>query len=386
MKSFDEATLTLADIFKFSPLLGKLSKDKHKVIQDIKNCRTIVLGGHAIRCKDCSFIKSCYNSCRNRHCPSCQYLARVKWIEAREKDLLPCPYFHVVFTIPADLRSLILINKSISYDILFKTASQTIKKVAKTHHGIDIGCIGILHTWAQNLIDHPHIHFLVPSGGLNEEKTKWVKGTEKYFLPVEALADTFRGKILDYFEKAFYQGKLKFIGKISYLSHPANFKELLLVCSQKKFNIEIRKPFAGPSQVLKYLGQYTHRIAISNYRLLKIEDGKVFFKVRDNDNPGRSKIMSLTLKEFMRRFLLHVLPRGYVRIRHFGLLGNRYKKITIALIHKIQNIKVVLKANVEESWQEVVKRVTGIDVYVCPRCKSRSLTIVKPIKSMINSS
>ena len=215
---------------------------------------------------------------------------------------------------------------------------------------------------------------------------KWITGTEKYLLPVEALAKTFRGKLLDYFEKAFYQGKLKFMGDIDYLSHPPSFKELLLVCAQKSFNIEIRKPFAGPSQVLKYLGQYTHRIAISNYRLLKIEDGKVFFKVRDNDNPRESKIMSLGLKEFMRRFLLHVLPRGYVRIRHFGLLGNRYKNIKIALIRKIQNIKVIIKFNVEESWQEIIKRVIGIDVDLCPRCKSRSLMIVAPIESMINSS
>ena len=174
MKSFDKPSLTIADIFKSSHLLGKLSKDQHKVIQDIKNCRTSVLGGHAIKCNNCNFIKSCYNSCRNRHCPTCQYLARVKWIENREKDLLPCPYFHLVFTLPCDFRGLILRNKSVSYDILFKAASQTIKEVASTHRGIDIGCIGILHTWAQNLIDHPHIHFLVPAGGLNKEKTKWM--------------------------------------------------------------------------------------------------------------------------------------------------------------------------------------------------------------------
>ena len=384
-----EIKLEIADIFnKYDHLLGALPNQHHKVIQAIKNCRTKVLGGHKLKCNSCDYKRYEYNSCRNRHCPKCQFMSQAKWIEKRKEDLLPCPYFHVVFTLPAELRGLILRNKRVSYDILFKAASQSLKEAAASSNqlSLEIGCIGVLHTWAQNLIDHPHIHFIVPGGGLNKEKNKWIACDQNYLMPVKVLSKIFKAKILEYFEESFHDDKLKFMGEIDYLSHYPNFKELLINCASKSFNVDVRKPFAGPGQVIGYLGQYTHRIAISNYRLMKIEDDKVFFKVRDNDNPGESKVTSVHVKEFMRRFLLHVLPKAYVRIRHFGLLGNRYKKVKIGLIRKLKNIKEVVKAVVDETWQEAIKRLTGIDPDRCPQCSSSSLFKTSPFDSILNSS
>jgi hypothetical protein len=311
MKSFTKPSLEIAYIFeRFSHQLGSLPNSHQKVIQDIVNCRTSVLGGHRHQCDECQYEKQAYNSCRNRHCPKCQFTAKVKWIEKRTDDLLDCPYFHVVFTVPSELNPLILRNKKNSYDILFKAASQTLKEVAENprHLGAEIGCIGVLHTWGQNLLDHPVIHFIVPGGGLNSEKMKWVQCQKDYFLPVKVLSRVFRGKVLEFFEKAHAQGELQFIGNIDQLRSPALFKDLLISCVQKEWVVYAKEPFSGPKQVIE-LGQYTHRIAITNYRLIKLEGENVHFKVRDREDPKQKKIMVLPVKEFMRRFLLHVLPK-----------------------------------------------------------------------------
>lgn len=376
MKPFYKPSVEIADIFKsFGHQLGPQPKTNRKVIQDIVNCRTSVLGGHKLRCDDCQYEKQSYNSCRNRHCPKCQFTAKVKWIEKRTEDLLECPYFHVVFTVPSELNPLILRNKKVSYDILFKAASQTLKEVAENprHLGAEIGCIGVLHTWGQNLLDHPHIHFIVPGGGLNREKTAWMHCKKNYFLPVKVLSLVFRGKVLEFFEKAFNQGDLQFMGAIEHLNSRAHFKPLLISCAQKEWVVYAKEPFAGPAQVIAYLGQYTHRIAITNYRLVKIDGDEVHFKVRDRENPAEKKVMVLPAREFMRRFLLHVLPRGYVRIRHFGLLGSRLKKLKIAIVRQIQGVVTKVKERLIESAEQILKRVTGIDPDLCPICKTGAL-------------
>jgi hypothetical protein len=359
--------LEIADIFnEYGHLLGGLSKDQKKVVNAIQNCRTSAMGGHKLQCNSCDHQKYTYNSCRNRHCPKCGFLARTRWIEKRGDELIDCSYFHVVFTLPCELRELIRANRSLCYDLLFKASSQTLKTVAKDkkHLGADIGCIGVLHTWAQNLRDHPHVHYLVPGGGLRNNK--WIKANDDYLLNIEVLSIVFRGKVLEFIEKLFDEGKFILTGDLEYLSHFANFKELLNSCAQKNFIVYCKKPFAGPKQVLEYLGQYTHRIAISNFRLVKIEDNKVFFKVRDKKNPGQSKLTSLYVIEFMKRFLQHVLPRGFVRIRHFGILGNRYKKVKIELIRKILGSIVSISKPIND-WKTLLKKI-DIDVDQCPKC------------------
>ena len=386
MNQFYKPNVEVADIFnRFAHELGPQPKTHRKVIQDIVNCRTSVLGGHKLRCDGCEYEKQSYNSCRNRHCPKCQFTAKARWIEKRTEDLLECPYFHVVFTVPSELNLLILRNKKTAYDILFKAASQTLKQVAENpkHLGAEIGCIGVLHTWGQNLLDHPHIHFIVPGGGLNREKTAWMQCKSNYFLPVQILSRVFRGKVLEFFEKAFNQNELQFMGDIEYLKLFGHFKDLLISCAQKNWVVYSKEPFAGPKQVIAYLGQYTHRIAITNYRLVKIENDEVYFKVRDRENPAEKKIMVLNAKEFMRRFLLHVLPKHYVRIRHFGLLGSRLKKLKIAIVRQIQGVIAKVKLATQDSWQEVLKRVTGIDVDLCPSCKSGNLRKLLRLPSIL---
>lgn len=376
MKPYYKPEFEVADIFgRFTHQLGALPYHHRKVIQDILNCRTSMLGGHRLRCDDCDYEKQSYNSCRNRHCPKCQFTAKERWIGKRKDDLLDCPYFHVVFTIPHELNPLILRNKKSSYDILFRAASETLKEVAKNpkYLGAEIGCIGVLHTWGQNLLDHPHIHFIVPGGGLNREKTKWMQCERDFFLPVKVLSNVFRGKLLDYFENAFYRSELQFMGDIEHLKLPANFRELIMSCAQKEWCVYAKEPFAGPKQVIEYLGQYTHKIAITNYRLVKIDGDKVHFKVRDNENIGKSKIMVLHAKEFMRRFLLHVLPKRYVRIRHFGLLGSRLKNLKIAIVRQLQGMVAQTKKVVQETWQEILIRVKGFDPEKCPSCKTGAL-------------
>ena len=267
----------MADIFnKFRHQLGNLPYSHQKVIRDITNCRTKTLGGHLVQCNQCEYQKNAYNSCRNRHCPKCQFIPTLRWIEKRTQDLLPCQYFHVVFTVPSELRALILYNKRVGYDILFKAASETLKEVAETPKqlGAEIGFIGVLHTWGQNLMDHPHCHFIIPGGGLNKKKTKWVACKKDYFLSVQALSKVFRAKMLGRLESAFHSEQFQFTGQIEYLESFANFKGLLIRAASKEWVVDSRRPFAGPKQVVKYLGQYTHRIAISNYRLVKLEGKK----------------------------------------------------------------------------------------------------------------
>lgn len=378
--------LEIADLFlMFGDQLRGLLPEHYKVMNAIKNCRTKVLGGHLLQCNSCSYQKKVYNSCRNRHCPKCMFLTKLKWIDKRKQDILPCSYFHVVFTLPYELRKIILLNKEVCYNLLFKASSEALKKVtrdSKTLNG-EIGFIGVLHTWSQSLIDHPHIHYIVPGGVLRQQK--WITSSEKYLLPVEALSEVFMGIFLKSLRKLFDDGELNLTGDIEYLSHYANFQELLTTCSQVDWVVYCKRPFAGPEQVINYLGSYTHRIAISNYRLVGLEGDEVIFKIRDKNSPGKSKTMRLKGREFLRRFLLHVLPKGFMRIRHFGLLGNRLKKEKIEIIRKLENIAVELINNSDLVWQELLKIAIGIDINLCPSCKTGELITVGEIKEMLNS-
>ncbi|MBF0205419.1 MAG: IS91 family transposase [Oligoflexia bacterium] len=378
----------MADIFKeYRHLLGPLPLSHHKVIQDIINCRTSVLGGHVLQCDNCGHVENSYNSCRNRHCPKCQYLKQLKWIMAREEEILPCNYFHVVFTVPCVLNQLILQNKVLIYNLLFKAAAETLKEVAANPNnlGAEIGFFGILHTWGQNLMDHPHIHFIVTGGGLNKEQNEWISCREDYLLPVKILSQVFKGKFLDYLEQAFDNNQLEFWGELEKYKNRNKFKSLLIKTTKTDWVVYTKKPFGGPEQVIKYLGKYTHRIAISNYRLVKIENNKVFFKYKDYSDNNKIKTMSLDILEFMRRFLLHVLPKKFVRIRHFGFLGNRSKKEKLKICKIILNAKENRVCEGIENSKNILQKIADLNITICPTCKKGTLNKTSIIEGLLKT-
>ena len=338
----------------------------------IEVCRTATLGGHRDQCDHCGHLEISYNSCRNRHCPKCQTLRKEKWIEARSEDLLPIEYFHVVFTIPSELNHLVLMNQKVMYDLLFRSASETLSELANNpkHLGATVGVIGILHTWGQNLMNHPHIHCIVTGGGLSSDGNRWISCRKGFFLPVRVMSTLFRGKFLDLFKGCFKRGELVFPGSLCHLKDPVSFETFRGHFYHKKWVVYCKPPFDGAKGVIQYLGRYTHRIAISNSRILTIRDGNVSFLWRDYADDNRQKTMTLKANEFIRRFLLHVLPDRYVRVRHFGLLANRNRKNNIALCRKILGGgKTVTKKNVrQETWQEQLFRICSIDVTTCPVC------------------
>ena len=338
----------------------------------IEVCRTAVLGGHKDQCDHCGHVEISYNSCRNRHCPKCQTLRKEKWIEARREDLLPIEYFHVVFTLPSELNLLVSTNRKVLYDLLFRSVSETITKLASNpkHLGATVGLIGMLHTWGQNLMDHPHLHCIVTGGGLSSDGT-WIPCRKGFFLPVRVMSALFKGKFLDLLKRYFQSDGLAFPGSLSHLKQSEDFELFRRQLYHKKWVVYCKPPLDGPKGVLQYLGRYTHRIAISNHRILNLCNGKVSFLWRDYADHNHQKIMTLKAPEFIRKFLLHVLPSRYVRIRHFGLLANRKCKNTITLCRKILgDIKTPTPPNTsKETWQEQLFRICGIDVTLCPACQ-----------------
>jgi hypothetical protein len=351
-----------------------------RVMHAIEVCRTATLGGHKYQ-YSCGHVDISYNSCRNRHCPKCQTLQKEKWIEARCEDLLPIQYFHVVFTIPSELNPLVIMNQRIMYNILFRSVSETLLELSNNprHLGARTGFIGILHTWGQNLMDHPHLHCVVPGGGLSTDETRWVSCRKEFFIPVRVMSSLFRGKFLDYLKSSFESDDLIFPGGIRHLKDPQTFEVFRGQFYHKKWVVYCKPPFDGAEGVLKYLGRYTHRIAISNNRILKIQDGNVSFRWRDYADGDKQKTMTLNADEFIRRFLLHVLPHRYVRIRHFGLLANRSRKDNIALCRElIGSYKTVTKEKEKpETWQNQLLRVCGIDINTCPVCKKGTILRVE---------
>ena len=332
MKIYTNPEIEVADIFN---QYGATYRAKHKLplqslkaMSAIENCRTIALGGHIDKCDNCGHESNSYNSCRNRHCPKCQGLAQIKWLEKREQELLPVKYFHLVFTIPSELNRLTLVNQKTMYGILFKAASETILMLAgqKKHLGAKPGIISILHTWGQKLMEHPHVHMLVTGGGISLDEKQWINSKKNFFISVKVLSIVFRGKFLYYLKKAYTSNELKFKGEIEKLKSQELFKQHLDKLYKKQWVVYAKKPFGNAEKVLSYLGRYTHRIAISNHRIKKVENNKVSFQWKDYSDNNKKKIMRITAEEFIRRFLLHVLPSGFFKIRYYGLLSSRNKK------------------------------------------------------------
>lgn len=348
---------------------------KIKAINAIINCRTSILGGHIDACDECGNIRISYNSCRNRHCPKCQFLTKEKWLKKRINELLPVHYFHVVFTIPDNLNLIMLNNQEIMYKILFKAASQTIIDLSLDKFKAKTGLLAILHTWGQNLSYHPHLHCVVPGGGLSADKQNWVHSKKKYLLPIKIMSAVFKGKFLELFKKAYKDNKVKFHGKISKYNNKKQFQNLLDCLYYKNWIVFSKKPFDGPNKVLKYLGRYTHRIAISNNRILKYENGKVTFRWKDYKDKSKNKVMTLEVDEFIRRFLLHILPNGFFKIRHYGIFSNRIKNKMINICRKVLNVNEKLGGIIKD-WKKFMLELTGMDVRICPCCnKGNMITI-----------
>jgi hypothetical protein len=296
-----------------------------RVLFAIEHCRTAALGGHLDRCRQCGHEAISFNSCRSRHCPKCQTNARNQWLADRDKELLPVKYVHVVFTIPHELAWLALQNKKVVYDLLFRSSAATLLEIAADpkHLGAEIGFLSVLHTWGQNLQIHPHIHCVIPSGGLSPDHQRWVGPPYAFFLPVKVLSRVFRGKFVDGLKRAFHAGELRFSGNMKPLAREKPFHAFLRQLFRHDWVVYVKRPFGGPEHVLHYLARYTHRVAISNHRIVSFADGKVTFRWKDYAHKNKKRLMTVTAEEFLRRFLLHSLPRGFVRIRFCGFLANR---------------------------------------------------------------
>ena len=304
-----------------------------RVLFAIERCRTAALGGHLDRCCQCGHEVTSFNSCRSRHCPKCQTNARNKWLVERSKELLPVKYVHVVFTIPHELSWLALQNKKVVYDLLFRASAATLVEIAADpkHLGADIGFLSVLHTWGQNLQHHPHIHCVIPAGGLSLDRQHWIHPRYPFFLPVKVLSRVFRGKFIAGLKDAFQHGKLLFPGSLKHLSATPSFHAFLRPLFRNDWVVYAKRPFGGPQHVLQYLARYTHRVAISNHRIIRVADGNVTFRWKDYAHKSKQKLMTVTAEEFLRRFLLHTLPRGLVRIRFCGFLANRRRGAALPL-------------------------------------------------------
>ena len=389
------ANIEVGDIFRhYGPAYRKRYKLRIaalKVMSALEKCRTSALGGHVDVCDACGVVRNSYNSCRNRHCPKCQGLARERWLIARKQELLPVTYFHVVFTIPSSLNRLALVNKQVVYDILFKAASETLLDLGRDpkHIGAEIGLIAILHTWGQNLMDHPHIHCIVPGGGLSKDGQRWLfprkaKRDKAFFIHVNVLSDLFKKKFLHYLKEAYKNDELKFVGEIHQLGSPQRFQRLLDKLYSIKWVSYCKRPFGGPKQVIEYLGRYTHRVAISNYRILTVENDKVSFVWRDYRDDNRDKVMTLDAFEFMRRFLLHVLPKGYCKIRYYGLLSSRHKSSKLKRSKEVLCVCKHEETSAEQSfnWADLAFHLTGNDPRICPECGQGRMVRLKMLPAI----
>jgi hypothetical protein len=351
---------------------SRLSYQHLRVLRAIERCRTAALGGHRDRCTRCGHQAISYCSCRNRHCGKCQTNARNKWLAAREKELLAVPYVHVVFTLPHQLSSLALANKRILYDLLFRASAETLLEIAADpkHLGADIGFMTVLHTWGQNVLHHPHVHCVIPAGGLSPDQEAWVQPRYAFFLPVKVLSRVFRGKFVDGLKKAFRKGKLCFAGALRPLRQEAAFRTFLRSLFHDDWVVYAKPPFGGPLHVLHYLARYTHRVAISNHRLVNVADGMVTFRWRDYAHGGKQKLMTVTAEEFLRRFLLHVLPIGFVRIRFFGFLANRRRKTLLPLCRKLLQMAPTLS-----SPNPIAPSSSPATIWRCPQCQGPMVLI-----------
>jgi hypothetical protein len=349
---------------------------KHvKVLLAIARCRTAALGGHVDQCTRCGHRATIsYNSCRNRHCPKCQTAARERWIAARQKELLPTRYVHVVFTLPSQLARLALQNKKFIYGLLLQASAETLLEVARDqrHLGAELGFFSVLHSWNQKLSLHPHVHCVIPAGGLSLDHTHWVTSPNRFFLPLKVLSRVFRGKFVAALKQAFQNGRLSLHGNLALLAQPKTFAAWLRPLFRKDWVVYAKPPFGGPQYVLQYLGRYTHRVAISNHRLVSFTDGKVTFRWRDSAHNNQQKFMTLPLDEFLRRFLLHVLPKGFVRIRNFGFLANRRRATLLPFCFQLLGA-----AQEPQAKQDVSSTNDSHDLWRCPKCGGPMVVVEK---------
>jgi hypothetical protein len=382
------AGLEVADVFRdgecqFRAQYGHtLRPEQRQVLRAITRCRTAELGGHKQECENCGHQRIQYNSCRNRHCPKCQALARATWLEARQAELLPIAYFHVVFTLPKQIRHLALQNKRVVYTILFRAAAETLQELAADpkHLGAQIGVLAVLHSWGQNLMLHPHVHCIVTGGGIAPGGARWIhckrsrRRGKHFFIHVNILSRVFRGKFIDLLKQAYRNGQLELHGKLTVLREPLTFERLLNASVKKQWVVYAKRPFGGPEQVLKYLARYTHRVAISNHRLLEQCDAEVRFRYKDYADGQCTKVMSLSSVEFIRRFLMHTLPSGFVRIRYYGFLANRHRQQRLAQCRELLGVASSSEMTPPEHTPDPTEETDLIMApKTCPACGRNSL-------------
>ena len=391
----DHATPVVADVFRrygdtYRHQAGpSLSTSQRRVMTAIEQCRTAALGGHVEQCDRCAHTRIWYNSCRNRHCPTCQSLARAAWIDARTADLLDTEYFHVVFTVPQAIAEIAAQNKSVVYSILFRATADTLRTIAADprHLGAAIGFFAVLHTWGQTLMHHPHLHCVVPGGGLSPDGTRWMACRPGFFLPVRVLSRLFRRLFLTALHDAFDEGQLRFSASLQALADPHSFADHLQAAQQTEWVVYAKPPFAGPQQVLDYVGRYTHRVAIANQRLVDLDDGHVRFRYKDYraTSSQTQKTMTLGATEFIRRFLLHVLPPGFHRIRYYGLLGHRHRRAHLAqcrhLLGTAARPERVGHATIAADYRDRYEALTGCSLRACPRCHDGQMRVVDGLVS-----
>jgi hypothetical protein len=368
--------LEVADVLRRHGVDYRRDHDRHlgrverRVMAAVEACRTSALGGHAEHCTDCGLVRQAYNSCRNRHCPKCQGLARAEWLAQRQAELLPVPYFHVVFTVPAQVGEIAFQNKAAVYAILFKAASEALRVAAADpkHLGAEIGVVAVLHTWGQNLHHHPHVHCVVPGGGLSLDGQRWVACRPGFFLPVRVLSRLFRRLFLEHLQHAFEADQLRFFSDLAGLADAGAFTAHLAELKRIEWVVYAKPPFGGPEQVLAYLGRYTHRVAIANSRLVGLNQGQVSFRWKDYRHHHKPKVMTLSADEFIRRFLLHTLPDGFHRIRHYGLFANGHRVAKLAQCRLLLAAPAPPTPEPTADYRQHYRCLTGRSLDTCPDC------------------
>lgn len=364
-----------------------LSSEQKKAMEDIQACRTATLGGHVDVCSNgCGYSSISYNSCRNRHCPKCQNLRQAKWLEERTKRLLPTHYFHMVVTLPHELNPMVLLNREFLYNLLFQAASQALLQLALGYERLraQVGFTAVLHTWDQDLHFHPHLHIIVTGGGLSPKGDQWVPSKNSFLVPIKALSKIIRAKFMEALDTTYQQGRLK--GEIDCLKNLPNFRRFTRKLRRKKWVVYSKPPFGGSQHVYRYISRYTHRVAISNQRLLSLSENTLTFRARDNDNPGHHRLVSITPQEFIRRFLMHILPPRFVKIRHYGLMASCNAKTKLETARALITLPPTPysdqfssqysdspKPTSAKTWRETLRELTGIDLTVCPKCSTGKL-------------
>ena len=359
---------------------ASLTTEQRRALDDLTACRTAALGGHVLECSGCGYQEVSYNSCGNRHCPKCQATAAARWLKAQAADLLETPYFHVVFTLPSALGPMAHSNPRTVYGLLMRAAAETLLEVAANpkHLGAEVGVLAVLHTWGQNLTLHPHVHCVVTGGGLSLDESRWIAGRDDYFLPVPILRRVFRGKFLAGLRTAVRRGRLRFPGRLAALARPRRFHRLIAESVRTEWVVYAKAPWQSAVTTLKYLARYTHRVAISNRRLVSLADGQVTFHWKDYAHGGRQGTMTLDAIEFARRFLTHVLPTGFVRIRHYGLLANRHRQEKLARCRELLGMAVTPQADTDptDPIPSPESESTVTPTRVCPRCGAGRMVVV----------